>query len=134
MKAEIDYAEILDYVSQHFLIHPKLSHVDEQALNIEYKPSILPAVSLKARIDNCNSEELDLTYECGAIMSGIVSVAVSKFKEMQKIPNGIEINTEEKRIALHLKEIDALKKPLAHLDLESITLHDSHVTASAKLK
>lgn len=133
MKIELFYEEIIDYVEQNFLIRPQLMYVDERTIDIKYKPNrFLPAMSIQVHIDSCRKDVVCLSYECSVPMSMIISGAIGHLGN--KIPQGFEINTPNKRVVLYLDQIDILDKPLSYVELETISLHDNHVGISARLK
>lgn len=120
-------------MGRHYLIRPRLLYIDEQTLDIEYKSSkFLPAVSIRVHVDGCRKDEVCLSYECSAPMSMIISGAIGHFGN--KIPCGIDINTNEKRIMVHLDQIDVLEKPLSYVESESVVFYDNHIGVSTRLK
>lgn len=133
MKVELSYEEIINYVERNFFIRPQLVYIDEQTVDIEYKPSkFLPAMSIRIRIDGCRKDVVCLSYECSAPMAMIVSGAVGHLGN--KIPQGIDVNTTEKSVVICLDQIDVLENPLSYMELETISLCDDHISISARLK
>lgn len=133
MKVELSYEEIINYVERNYFIHPQLVYIDERTIDIRYKPSrFLPAMSIRVHIDSYRKDVVCLSYECSAPMAMIISGAVGHLGN--KIPQGIDVNTTEKRIVIHLDQIDVLEKPLSYMELEMISFCDNHIGVSARLK
>lgn len=133
MKVELSYEEIVNYVERNYSIHPQLVYIDERTVDIEYKLSkFLPAMSIRVRIDGCRKDVVCLSYECSAPMTMIISGAVGHLGN--KIPQGIDMNTTEKRVVIYLDQVAVLEKPLSYVELETISLCDDHIDISARLK
>lgn len=133
MKVELCYEEIINYVERNFFIRPQLVYIDERTVDIEYKPSkFLPAMSFRIRIDGCRKDVVCLSYECSAPMAMIISGAVGHLGN--KIPQGIDVNTTDKRVVIYLEQVEVLKKPLSYVELETISLCDDHIDISARLR
>lgn len=132
MKVELSYEEIINYVERNFFIRPQLVYIDERTIDIEYKPSkFLSAMSIRVRIDGCRKDAVCLSYECSAPMAMIISGAVG---HLGNIPQGIDVNTTEKRVVTYLDQVAILEKPLSYVELETISLCDDHIDISARLK
>ena len=133
MKVELSYEEIINYVERNYSIHPQLVYIDERTVDIEYKLSkFLPAMSIRVRIDGCRKDVVCLSYECSAPMTMIISGVVGHLGN--KIPQGIDMNTTEKRVVIYLDQVAVLEKPLSYVELETISLCDDHIDISARLK
>ena len=133
MTVELSYEEIVNYVERNFFIRPQLVYIDGRTVDIEYKPSkFLPAMSIRVCIDGCRNDEVCLSYDCSAPMAMIISGAVGNLGN--KIPQGIDVNTIEKRVVMYLNQIEVLEKPLSYVELETISLCDDHIGISARLK
>ena len=133
MKVELCYEEIINYVERNFFIRPQLVYIDGRTVDIEYKPSkFLPAMSIRVRIDGCRKDVVCLSYECSAPMAMIISGAVGHLGN--KIPQGIDVNTTDKRVVIYLEQVEVLEKPLSYVELETISLCDDHIGISAKLR
>lgn len=133
MKIELSYEEIINYVERNYFIRPQLVYINERTIDIEYKPSkFLPAMSIRVHIDSYGTDVVRLSYECSAPMAMIISGAVSHIGN--KIPQGIDVNTTEKRVEIHLDQIADLEKPLSYVELASISLCDDHIGIAARLK
>ena len=133
MKVELSYGEFINYVEQNYLIRPQLVYIDERTIDIEYKPSkFLPAMSIRVHIDGYRKDVVCISYEFSAPMSMIISGAIGHLGN--KIPQGIDVNTTEKRVVMYLDQIEVLDKPLSYVELEAISLCDNHIDISARLK
>ena len=133
MKVELSYEEITNYVERNFFIRPQLVYIDERTVGIEYKPSrFLPAMSIRIRIDGCRKDVVCFSYECSAPMALIISGAVGHLGN--KIPQGIDVNTTDKRVVIYLEQVEILEKPLSYVELETVALCDDHIGISARLR
>lgn len=133
MKVELTYDEIVNYVAQHFHIQLKLASMDEKTIGIECKPvSFVPAMSIRAHIDECQNNVLAISYECSIPMAAIISGAIGHMGNL--IPDGIEVNPSSKRVVLNLEQMDMLKKPLEFVDVEVVSFYDDHAAVSLRLK
>ena len=133
MKVELSYEEITNYVERNFFIRPQLVYIDERTVGIEYKPSrFLPAMSIRIRIDGYRNDVVCFSYECNAPMAMIISGAVGHLGN--KIPQGIDVNTTDKRVVIYLEQVEVLEKPLSYVELETISLCDDHIEFSARLR
>ena len=133
MKVELSYEEIINYVEGNYFIRPQLVYIDERTIDVEYKPSkFLPAMSIRVHMDDYRKDVVCLSYECSAPMDMIISGAVGHLGN--KIPQGIDVNTKDKRVVIYLDQIAILEKPLSYVELETISLCDDHIGISARLK
>ncbi len=133
MDITINYNEISDYVERRFFVRPVLKGVDENTIEIEYKPKkLLPKMSIRIRLEGCRQDVISVSYECSMPMAMIIAGTVAHLEE--KIPAGIEIKSTEKRINLYVEQIEALQKILAHVSLKAISFMDDHVQLSLSLK
>ena len=133
MTVELSYEEIINYVERNFFIRPQLVYIDGRTVDIEYKPSkFLPAMSIRVCIDGCRNDVVCLSYECSAPMAMIIFGAVGHL--VSKIPQGIDVNTTEKRVVMYLNQIEVLEKPLSYVELETISLCDDHIDLSVRLR
>ena len=133
MTVELSYEEIINYVERNFFIRPQLVYIDERTVDIEYKPSkFLPAMSIRVCIDGCRNDVVCLSYECSAPMAMIIFGAVGHLGN--KIPQGIDVNTTDKRVVIYLEQVAVLKKPLSYVELETISLYEDHIDISTRLR
>lgn len=133
MKIELSYEEIVNYVERKFSVRPQMVYINERTIDIKYKPNrFLPAMAIRVRIDGCRKDVVCLSYECSAPMAMIISGAVGHLGN--KIPQGIDVNTTEKRVVIYLNQITVLEKPLSYVELETISFCDDHIGISARLK
>ena len=133
MTVELSYEEIINYVERNFFIRPQLVYIDGRTVDIEYKPSkFLPAMSIRVCIDGCRQDVVCLSYDCSAPMAMIISGAVGNLGN--KIPQGIDVNTTDKRVVIYLEQVEVLEKPLSYVELETISLFDDHIDISTRLR
>ena len=133
MTVELSYEEIINYVERNFFIRPQLVYIDGRTVDIEYKPSkFLPAMSIRVCIDGCRNDVVCLSYECSAPMAMIISGAVGNLGN--KIPQGIDVNTTEKRVVMYLNQIEVLERRVAYVELEAVSLYEDHIDISTRLR
>ena len=89
-------------------------------------------MSIRIRIDGCRKDVVCLSYECSAPMAMIISGAVGHL--VSKIPQGIDVNTTDKRVVIYLEQVEVLEKPLSYVELETISLCDDHIDISVRLR
>lgn len=132
MNAVITYQEISDLIERGFKLRPKFSTVDEKCVELSYKPgALMPTIAIKFRIEAMRKDVVCLTYECGKAASLIVAGVVAYLEE--KIPSGIEINTDDRRINIYPQRFEQLEKVLTYVALSDITFEDSAVNVSLSM-
>ncbi|MCD8294478.1 MAG: hypothetical protein LUE27_04410 [Clostridia bacterium] len=120
-------------MERRFIVRPVLKGVDENTIEIEYKPKkFLPKMSIRLHLEGCRQDVICVSYECSMPMAMIIAGTVAHLED--KIPAGIEIKSTEKRINLYVEQIEALQKILAYVSLKGISFMDDHVQLSLSLK
>ena len=101
MDIQITYAEIAEYCVRKIKLCPSFICHDERTLEFYYRPiSFLPLVGFKIRIESVQDETVFLSYECGKAASMVFDGVIAYLED--NIPQCIDVNTENKRINLHL--------------------------------
>lgn len=126
MNAVITYNEISSFVEKQYKIRPVLNTIDSQTVEVSYKPgALLPSIGVKLRIDDVVDDTVHLSYDCGAAASLMIAGIVAYLE--QKLPNGIEVNTTDKRIVVSPQKFKELEKVLEHVALNTIRFEDDSV-------
>ena len=108
MNAVITYKEISNLIEKEFKIRPKFTTVDDKTFEVSYKPGVfMPTISVK----------------CGTPASLMIAGVVAYLEE--KIPNGIEVNTTDKRVNIYPQRFKQIEKVLEYMALSNITFEEN---------
>ena len=133
MKAVISYTEISDFIEKEFRIRPRFAAIDENSFEVSYKPGIfMPAISVEFRVEAMCEDAVCLSYDCGTGASLIIAGVVAYLEE--KIPSGIEVNTEEKRINIYPRSFEQIDRVLEYVTFSDITFEDTSVNIGLSIK
>lgn len=126
MNAIITYNEISDYIEREFKIRPQFTAVDEKTLEVSYKPgSFMPTFAIKFHLMAMRKDILCLSYECGNAASLMIAGVVAYLQE--KIPNGIEVNTNDKRVNIYPLCFKQIEKVMEYVELSNISFEENSV-------
>lgn len=126
MDIQITYAEIAEYCVRKIKMCPSFTCHDERTLEFYYRPiSFLPLVGFKIRIESVQDETVFLSYECGKAASMVFDGVIAYLED--NIPQCIDVNTENKRINLHLLRIKQLQNVLQYVELKKILFDENAV-------
>lgn len=124
MKASITYKEISDFIERKFNVRPVFTTVDAKSVEVSYKPhSLLPTIGVKLHIDAMRKDVVCLSYECGTPASLMIAGVVAYFEE--KIPNGLEVNTTDKRVNIYPQRFKQIERVLEYVALSNITFEEN---------
>lgn len=126
MITTIGFDEIISYVEKNYSIRLQLKQIDERTLEVSYKPELfIPTIAVKIRIEAVRKDIVCLSYESSSSISLIFAGLVSHLD--QKLPKGVVINTENKRIDIYLEQIKQLEKVLQVLLPSSIMIQEDAI-------
>ena len=126
MKVSAFYEEISNFVEKHYSVRPSIKYVDEKSVEIGIKPALfIPTINLTLHIDAMRKDVICLSYHCSSAVALMVAGAAEFLEKM--IPNGIEILTEDKRIA-------EFSKVSTYLSLSSIQFNEKGVELLLDMK
>lgn len=132
MKATISYAEISDWSRKRFHITPVLKRLDEKSIEVSFNPGrFIPTVRIIFKIEAMRKDVVCLSYDCSVPVSLLITGAVGHIAS--KIPHGIEIKSEEKRINVYLESIDKLKGTLKHVAPTDLSFGEEEICLNLAL-
>lgn len=133
MKATITYPEISDYIAKNFNnICVKFATVDQTCVDVRFSPgSFLPDAGVKIRIESVANNMVRLSYDCNMAVSLMIAGATAYLES--KIPNGIRVNTSDKRVSIDLRQIDMLEEVLKHVSLSGIAFDGNSVNVALSI-
>lgn len=142
MQASITYTEISNYIKAHYDVRPEFSPVNENILKVEWHPApLVPSVSAELHIDSCTTDEVRASIQADGATGTILEIAkffgkktgfLDRIKDY--LPAGVDLDTANNRLVAHLRQIEALQKPLTYADLASISFAHDSVVLTARLK
>lgn len=132
MKVTVSYTETSSWISKRFRFTPTFKRVDDKTLEVSYKPgNFIPAVSLICKIEVLQKDIVCLSYECSMPVSLLIAGTVGHLQ--RRIPDGIEIISEDKRINVYIERFDKFKKVLEYVTLSDVTFSDNEFILSLSL-
>lgn len=122
----ITYKEVSDFIAKQFNIRPMFTTVNEKTFEISYKPSVfIPAIVVKFQIETMSNDIVCMSYDCGTASSLMIAGMVAYLKE--KIPNGIEVNTIDKRVNIYPQNFKQVEKALEYVILSNISFEENSI-------
>ncbi len=126
MNAVITYKEISDFIEQEFKIRPTFSAADEKTVEVSYKLStFLPEIAVKFHIEAMRKDVVCMSYDCGTAASLMIAGVVAYLEE--KIPDGLDVNTTDKRVNIYPQRFKQLEKVLEYVALSDIAFEEDAV-------
>ena len=124
MNLSFTHNELSELVNNKVSIRPTFITVDKNTLEVSYKPAIfMPTISVRFHIEAMCDNVVRLSYECGNTASLMIAGVVAYYEE--KIPNGIEVNTVDKRVNIYLQRFGQIDKVLEHVALSDIAFEEN---------
>lgn len=132
MRATISYTEISDWAGKRYHIAPAFKRVDDKSLEVSFKPGLfVPTIRVTLKIEAVRKDVVCLSYDCSTAVSLLINGAVEHLQD--KIPHGIEVKPDDKRVNIYLDRIDKLKNALDYVAPTDITFSDEEVCLSLAL-
>lgn len=132
MKVSIGYEEVSDMLKQKFGVRPDLKRQDDKVLGVAYKPAgFVPAVRLTVKIEALRKDVVCLSYDCSMPVSLLIAGAVGHLQN--RIPEGVDIDVDGKRVNVYLQSVDKLKHLCEHVSLTDITFSENSIDVSFTL-
>ena len=133
MKINLSYEEVTTYVKSHYKVAPLLKRIDDKTIEATYKPAkFLPAINIQIKVEDVKDDVLCIAYESSTAALLIIEKAIDKVGD--KIPNGIEISTQDRRITLYLGQIEKTKKIMEHIRFENVYVNEDSLEVVIGLK
>lgn len=132
MNVIITYKEISDFIEQKFKIRPLFSSIDRRTLNVSYKPmAFMPSIDIKFVIDEISDDSVSITYDCGAAAALMIAGVITYLKE--NIPNGVDVNTTDRKVKIYPQQIEQVEKVLEYVALFDITFDENSINIALLL-
>lgn len=132
MKATISYTEMSGWAGKRFHKAPVLKRVDEKSLEVSFKPGrFIPTVKVTFKIEAMRKDVVCLSYDCSTAVSLLIRGVVEHLQN--KMPHGIEVKPDDKRVNVYLDRIDKLKNALDYVAPTDLTFTDEEVCLSFTL-
>jgi hypothetical protein len=132
MNVIITYKEISDFIEQKFKIRPLFSSIDRKTLNVSYKPmAFMPSIDIKFVIDEISDDSVSISYDCGAAAALMIAGVVTYLNE--NIPNGMDVNTTNRKVKIYPQQIEQVEKALEYVALSDITFDENNINIALLL-
>lgn len=132
MNVLITYKEISDFIEQKFKIRPLFSSIDRRTLNVSYKPmAFMPSIDIKFVIDEISDDSVSISYNCGAAAALMIAGVVTYLNE--NIPNGVDVNTTNRKVKIYPQQIEQVEKALEYVALSDITFDENSINIALLL-
>ena len=131
MNAIITYKEISDFIEREFHVRPMFTTVDKKTFEVSYKRGFLPTIVVKFHLDAMRKDVLCLSYECGVAATLMIAGAVSYLEE--KIPSGVEVDTDNRRIYIYPHSIKQLERAMEYVALSDISFDEGVVNVALSM-
>jgi hypothetical protein len=132
MNILITYKEISDFIEQKVKIRPLFSSIDRRTLNVSYKPmAFMPSIDIKFVIDEISDDSVSISYDCGAAPALMIAGVVTYLKE--NIPNGVDVNTTDRKVKIYPQQIEQVRKALEYVALSDITFDENNINIALLL-
>ena len=132
MNVILSYNEISDFIEQKFKIRPLFSSIDRRTLNVSYKPmAFMPSIDIKFVIDEISDDSVSISYDCGAAAALMIAGVVTYLNE--NIPNGVDVNTTNRKVKIYPQQIEQLEKALEYVALSDITFDENSINIALLL-
>ena len=132
MNVLITYKEISDFIEQKFKIRPLFSSIDRRTLNVSYKPmAFMPSIDIKFVIDEISDDSVSISYDCGAAAALMIAGVVTYLNE--NIPNGVDVNTTNRKVKIYPQQIEQVEKALEYVALSDITFDENNINIALLL-
>ncbi len=129
MNAVITYREISDFIEKNFKMRPKFTTVDDKTIELSYMPNVfMPTIAVKFHIEAMRKDVICMSYDCGTAASLMIAGIVAYLEE--KIPNGVEVNTTDKRVNIYPQRFKQIEKVLEYVALSNITFEGNSVNVA----
>ena len=124
MNVIIRYNELSELINNMVGIHPEFTTVDDKTFVMSCKIGVfMPSIVVKFHIETVCMDIVCISYECSVSASLMIAGVVAYLEE--KIPNGIEVNTTDKRVNIYPQRFKQIEKVLEYMALSNITFEEN---------
>ena len=133
MNIKVHYEEVANYVEKHYMIRPQLKRIDDKTLEVSCRMGrFVPPMALQIHIEAMRKDVVCLSYECGAGLAMLIAGAVECLGN--KLPHGIEIKPEDKRINLFPDHVKEIRQIMEYAQLDGIQIHEDGLEILVSLR
>lgn len=133
MNIKVHYEEVANYVEKHYMIRPQLKRIDDKTLEVSCQLGrFIPPMVLQIHIEAMRKDVVCLSYECGTGMAMLIAGAVEHLDN--KLPHGIEIKPEDKRINLFPDHVKEIRQIMEYAQLDGIQIHEDYLEILVSLR
>lgn len=129
MKISISYDEVSDILKQKFGVRPNFKRQDNKILNVSYKLSgFVPTVRLAVKVEALRKDVVCFSYDCSMPVSLLIAGAVGHLQN--RIPDGVEIDVDCKRVNIYPQSVEKLSHLCEHVFLTDILFTETSIDVS----
>ena len=126
MELRIFFDEIANYVAGKFVIRPQLKCIDDRTIELTVNPGrFIPTVTMQLKVEEIRPDVICLSYTCSKALSMIIGGAVNHLE--QKLPDVVQVNTDDRRVNLYPGKSDKLRKAMEHVRLQDIRVANNGI-------
>ena len=136
MKLTITYAELQDYIANHFHKTVNLGYVDGATVSVSIPIKVLgftKSVSINLIVKKIEGTDLFLSYDGKMGIDMLVSPAISYAKKLVSEKAGWVEQMPGNIVKLRLGDIDQMKKVFEKLKLNNIFFEQGNIVVDASL-
>lgn len=123
MTVNLHFDEMVNYVMSRYNIHIEFKHIDDRTLEVSCGPNrLISRMAIQLRTYAMRRDIICLSYSCNDAMAMIIAGIVEHLNKDQM--QGIEIETEEKRIAIYPERVNWLQFGYSGFTLEGILVQE----------
>ncbi|MBQ7946380.1 MAG: hypothetical protein IJ280_06675 [Bacteroidales bacterium] len=131
MNVVIAYNEISEFINKKCKVCPELRAIDESTIEISYKPALLPPIAVRIHVDAVRKDIICVSYECGPAASMMFTAVIAYLQN--NLPNGVDVNTSDKRVDIYPQRFKQLEKVLEYVSLSGVSFEESAVNVTLSM-
>ena len=85
----------------------------------------MPSIDIKFVIDEIGDDSVSISYDCGTAAALMIAGVITYLKE--NIPNGIDVNTTDRKVKIYPQQIEQVEKALEYVALFDITFDENSI-------
>lgn len=123
MTVKLHFDEMVNYVMSRYNIHIEFMRIDAKSLEVSCGPNrLISQMAIQLRTFAMRRDIICLSYSCNDAMAMIIAGIVEHLNKDQM--QGIEIEPEEKRIAIYPERVNWLQFGYSGFTLEGILVQE----------